>query len=162
MLTLGVPDSPGVPKSLADLTVLAADAALVQLQDVLQHRALGGAAEDDPVGPREHVAVASVGIPNLGLRLEDRELAARRPGDPARIVAAVRERVDMTEISNYAKYRVTGPGAEAWLSSLLTARMPAPGRITLTAMLNDAGRIVGEFTVARSVIEQGGRVRGIR
>ena len=40
---------------------------------------------------------------------------------------AVRERVGMTEISNYAKYRVTGPGAEAWLSSLLTARMPAPG-----------------------------------
>ena len=65
-------------------------------------------------------------------------------------VAAVRERVGITEISNYAKYRVTGPGAEAWLSSLLTARMPAPGRIALTAMLNDAGRIVGEFTVARA------------
>ena len=64
-------------------------------------------------------------------------------------VAAVRERVGVTEISNYAKYRVTGPGAEAWLSSLLTARMPAPGRITLTAMLNESGRIVGEFTVAR-------------
>jgi dimethylglycine dehydrogenase len=64
-------------------------------------------------------------------------------------VAAVRERVGVTEISNYAKYRVTGPGAEAWLSSLLTARMPAPGRITLTALLNDAGRIVGEFTVGR-------------
>ena len=64
-------------------------------------------------------------------------------------VAAVRELVGMTEISNYAKYRVTGPGAEAWLSSLLTARMPAVGRITLTAMLNDQGRIVGEFTVAR-------------
>ena len=45
----------------------------------------------------------------------------------------------MTEISNYAKYRVSGPGAEAWLSSLLTARMPAPGRITLTAMLNEPG-----------------------
>ena len=65
-------------------------------------------------------------------------------------VAAVRERVGMTEISNYAKYRVTGPGAEAWLSSLLTQRMPAPGRITLTAMLNESGRIVGEFTVARA------------
>lgn len=64
-------------------------------------------------------------------------------------VAAVRERVGMTEISNYAKYRVTGAGGEAWLSSLLTQRMPAPGRITLTAMLNEAGRIVGEFTVAR-------------
>src|SRR4029078_10991390 len=57
---------------------------------------------------------------------------------------AARQHVGMTEISNYAKYRVTGPGAEAWLSSLLTARTPAPGRITLTAMLNDAGRIAGE------------------
>jgi dimethylglycine dehydrogenase len=64
-------------------------------------------------------------------------------------VGAVRERAGMTEISNYAKYRVTGPGAEAWLSSLLTARMPKVGRITLTAMLNESGRIVGEFTVAR-------------
>ncbi|MET1231527.1 MAG: glycine cleavage T C-terminal barrel domain-containing protein, partial [Candidatus Limnocylindrales bacterium] len=64
-------------------------------------------------------------------------------------VEAVREHVGMTEISNYAKYRVSGSGAEAWLSSLLTARMPGVGRITLTAMLNDRGRIVGEFTVAR-------------
>jgi dimethylglycine dehydrogenase len=64
-------------------------------------------------------------------------------------VRAVRTDVGMTEISNYAKYRVTGAGAGDWLSSLLTQRMPAAGRITLTAMLNDAGRIVGEFTVAR-------------
>ncbi|HET7725915.1 MAG TPA: FAD-dependent oxidoreductase [Candidatus Limnocylindrales bacterium] len=64
-------------------------------------------------------------------------------------VRAVREQVGMTEISNYAKYRVAGDGATAWLSSLLTQRMPGPGRITLTAMLNDQGRIVGEFTVAR-------------
>ncbi len=65
-------------------------------------------------------------------------------------VTAVRERVGLTEISNFAKYRVTGPDAEAWLSSLLTNRMPRIGRIVLTAMLNDAGRIVGEFTVARA------------
>ncbi len=64
-------------------------------------------------------------------------------------VRAVRESVGITEVSNYAKYRVTGADGEAWLSSLLTAKMPAPGRITLTAMLNDLGRIVGEFTVAR-------------
>jgi len=64
-------------------------------------------------------------------------------------VEAVRERVGLTEVSNYAKYRVTGAGAGAWLSSLLTAKLPAPGRITLTAMLNEGGRIVGEFTVAR-------------
>ena len=65
-------------------------------------------------------------------------------------VAAVRERVGLTEISNFAKYRVRGPGSEAWLSSLLTNRMPKVGRIALTAMLNEAGRIVGEFTVARA------------
>ena len=69
-------------------------------------------------------------------------------------VAAVRELVGVTEISNYAKYRATGPGAEAWLSSLLTARMPTMGRITLAAMLNEAGRIVGEFTVARTGDEE--------
>jgi dimethylglycine dehydrogenase len=65
-------------------------------------------------------------------------------------VAAVRERVGLTEISNFAKYRVRGPGAAAWLSSLLTNRMPKVGRIALTAMLNEPGRIVGEFTVARA------------
>lgn len=65
-------------------------------------------------------------------------------------VRNVREKVGLTEISNYAKYKVTGAGAEAWLSGLLTARMPADGRMTLTALLNDQGRIVGEFTVART------------
>ena len=67
----------------------------------------------------------------------------------AQEVQAVRERVGITEISNFAKYEVTGSGAEAWLSSMLTNRMPAVGRIVLTAMLNPAGRIEGEFTVAR-------------
>jgi dimethylglycine dehydrogenase len=62
---------------------------------------------------------------------------------------AVRERVGVTEISNFAKYHVSGPGAAQWLSSLLTNRLPAIGRIVLTAMLNPQGLIVGEFTVAR-------------
>ena len=64
--------------------------------------------------------------------------------------AAVRERVGLIEISDFAKYRVSGPGAAAWLSSLLTNRLPAVGRIALTAMLNPAGRIVAEFTVAHA------------
>ena len=67
----------------------------------------------------------------------------------AQEVKAVRERVGLTEVSNFAKYEVTGSGAEAWLSSMLTNRMPKVGRIVLTAMLNPAGRIEGEFTVAR-------------
>ena len=35
-------------------------------------------------------------------------------------VRAVREGVGVTEIANFAKYAVTGPGAEAWLDGLLT------------------------------------------
>ena len=65
-------------------------------------------------------------------------------------VAAVRERVGHDrdlELREVPGHRARAP--RSWLSSLLTARMPAPGRITLTAMLNEAGRIVGEFTVAR-------------
>ena len=68
--------------------------------------------------------------------------------------AAVRERVALTEISNFAKYRIAGPAAAAWLSGLLTNRLPAVGRIGLTAMLNRGGRIVGEFTVARAGDEE--------
>ena len=68
--------------------------------------------------------------------------------------AAVRERVGLIETSNFAKYHVTGSGAAAWLSSLLTNRLPKVGRITLTAMLNPQGRILGEFTVARAGEEE--------
>lgn len=62
---------------------------------------------------------------------------------------AVRERVGLSEASNFAKYRVSGPGAGAWLLSLLTNALPKIGRTNLTAMLNPQGRIVGEFSVSR-------------
>jgi dimethylglycine dehydrogenase len=63
---------------------------------------------------------------------------------------AVRERVGLTECSNFAKYRVEGPGAAEWLQGLFTNRLPKAGRIALTPMLNPDGRIVGEFSVART------------
>ena len=63
---------------------------------------------------------------------------------------AVRERVGVTEIANFAKYAVTGPGAEAWLDRLLTNRMPRTGRIALTPMLNEGGRLIGDFTMAKA------------
>ena len=44
---------------------------------------------------------------------------------------AVRERVGLTECSNFAKYRVTGDGAAAWLQGLFTNRLPKVGRIAL-------------------------------
>ncbi len=62
---------------------------------------------------------------------------------------AVREAVGLLEISNFAKYEIAGPGAEAWLDRLLPNRLPKPGRIVLSPMLNDRGRLIGDFTIAR-------------
>ena len=62
---------------------------------------------------------------------------------------AVREAVGLLEISNFAKYAVTGPGAEAWLSHILANRMPRAGRIVLSPMLNPEGKLIGDFTVAK-------------
>ncbi len=62
---------------------------------------------------------------------------------------AVRERVGFSEASNFAKYKVSGPGAAAWLQALFTNSLPKIGRTNLTAMLNSQGRIVGEFSVSR-------------
>jgi dimethylglycine dehydrogenase len=63
---------------------------------------------------------------------------------------AVREGVGVTEIANFAKYEITGPGAEAFLSRLMTNRMPRPGRLVLTPMLNPAGKLIGDFTIAKA------------
>ena len=65
----------------------------------------------------------------------------------------MREAVGVTEIANFAKYRVSGPGAEGWLSRLLANAMPRPGRIALAPMLNHAGKLIGDFTVARSAAD---------
>ena len=65
-------------------------------------------------------------------------------------VRATRERVGVTEIANFAKYEVTGAGAESFLNRLMTNRMPKRGRIVLTPMLNEFGKLIGDFTIARA------------
>ncbi len=62
---------------------------------------------------------------------------------------AVREKAGLIEISNFAKYTIEGPAAEAWLCRILAGKIPAIGRIGLTPMLNDRGKLVGDFTLAR-------------
>src|SRR4029078_11878190 len=47
-------------------------------------------------------------------------------------------------------YEITGPGAETWLSHLFANRMPAKGHLALTPMLNEAGKLIGDFTVAKA------------
>lgn len=63
---------------------------------------------------------------------------------------AVRAGVGIAEISTFAKYEVTGPDAEAWLSRLLANRLPKAGRIALSPMLNARGKLIGDFTVAHA------------
>ena len=62
----------------------------------------------------------------------------------------VTERVGVTEIANFAKYRITGSGAEDWLNRLMTNTMPEPDHLCLTPMLNERGKLIGDFTVANA------------
>ena len=66
----------------------------------------------------------------------------------------VREGVGVTEIANFAKYTVEGAGAEAFLDRLMTNKLPALGRLMLTPMLNPAGKLIGDFTIARAAPER--------
>ncbi|MER8462357.1 FAD-dependent oxidoreductase [Mesorhizobium sp. M1396] len=65
-------------------------------------------------------------------------------------VRATRERVGVTEIANFAKYEVSGLAAEDFLNRLMTNRMPKTGRIVLTPMLNEFGKLIGDFTIAKA------------
>ena len=61
---------------------------------------------------------------------------------------AVRSAVGIYETTNYGKYEVTGRGARAWLDQVFACRIPRPGRLALAPMLNAAGRIVGDLSMA--------------
>jgi dimethylglycine dehydrogenase len=61
----------------------------------------------------------------------------------------VREGVGLLEISNYGKFEVTGAGTEEWLSYIMANRVPNVGRIALTPMLNERGKLIGDFTLCR-------------
>jgi dimethylglycine dehydrogenase len=61
---------------------------------------------------------------------------------------AVRATVGLYETSNYGKYEVVGRGARAWLDRVFACRIPRPGRVCLAPMLNPAGRIVGDLSMA--------------
>jgi dimethylglycine dehydrogenase len=76
-----------------------------------------------------------------------------------REVKGVREGVGVTEIANFAKYAISGSGAEAFLSRVMANRMPKAGRIVLTPMLNEQGRLIGDFTIAKAHPDESGEDR---
>ena len=63
-------------------------------------------------------------------------------------VQAVREGVGLFETTGFAKHEFTGPDARGFLDRVMANRIPAPGRMALTPMLNHQGRLIGDFTVA--------------
>ena len=63
---------------------------------------------------------------------------------------AVRTGVGAMDASAFAKYRVEGPGAEAWLARMIAGALPSkPMRIRLAHMLHEDGGIVAEFSITR-------------
>jgi dimethylglycine dehydrogenase len=62
----------------------------------------------------------------------------------------LRQHVGVIDISNFAKYEVNGPGAEAWLNAVFANRMPVQiGKSCLTPLIGKRGGIAGDFTVTR-------------
>jgi dimethylglycine dehydrogenase len=60
-----------------------------------------------------------------------------------------RSGVGILDISSFGKYIVQGVGAEAALNRVLAGRLPAKGRVRLTPMLSQAGRLMGDLTAMR-------------
>ena len=60
---------------------------------------------------------------------------------------AVRNAVGLLEIATFARYEVGGEGAAAWLDRMLANKLPRDGHLTLSPMLNDNGKLIGDFTL---------------
>ena len=77
---------------------------------------------------------------------------ARQPwwNSVGREAKMLREKAGIIDISNFAKYRVQGSGAEDWLNAVFANRMPTQvGRSALTPLIGKRGGIAGDFTVTR-------------
>lgn len=69
-------------------------------------------------------------------------------GPVGREARMLRDRAGIIDISNFARYRITGPGAKDWLEALLANRIPGqPGRSCLAPLIGKRGGIAGDFTV---------------
>jgi dimethylglycine dehydrogenase len=59
----------------------------------------------------------------------------------------VHEKVGLLDMSAFAKFEVSGPGAADWLDRILTNKTPKPGRVSLSYLLTKRGGVRSEFTV---------------
>jgi dimethylglycine dehydrogenase len=62
----------------------------------------------------------------------------------------VMENAGLLDLSRFAKTRISGPGAEAWLNHMTCQKVPtADGRIALSPMLDHNGNFKSDMTVTR-------------
>jgi dimethylglycine dehydrogenase len=64
-------------------------------------------------------------------------------------VKSTRLSAGMFESAVYARYEVTGLGAEKWLDHLVASKLPKVGRVKLAPMLNQNGKLMGDLTISR-------------
>ncbi len=62
----------------------------------------------------------------------------------------VMEKVGILDLSRFAKTRITGPGAEAWLNRMTCQKVPTKdGRIALSPMLDHNGNFKTDMTITK-------------
>lgn len=64
-------------------------------------------------------------------------------------VKSTREAAGMFESAVYARYEISGAGAESWLDYLVASKLPKVGKIKLAPMLNQNGKLMGDLTISR-------------
>jgi len=69
-------------------------------------------------------------------------------------VAATRAAAGLLDTGVYARYEVSGPGAERWLDGLVASTLPALGRVRLAPMLSPSGKLMGDLTITRLAPER--------
>ena len=62
-------------------------------------------------------------------------------------VRATRDGVGILDTTAFSRYEVTGPGARAWLETLVASKVPGVGGIRLAPMLSPSGRLLGDLTL---------------
>ncbi len=64
-----------------------------------------------------------------------------------REVRATREGVGLLDTTAFSRYEVRGPGARAWLETLVASKVPLPDGIRLAPLLGPSGRLLGDLTL---------------
>ncbi|MEZ5750666.1 MAG: FAD-dependent oxidoreductase [Paracoccaceae bacterium] len=60
---------------------------------------------------------------------------------------AVRDAAGILDLPGFSRFRVQGPGARAWLETMITGVVPKAGRIGLGYFADEKGRIITEMSI---------------